>query len=80
MYRMLAVDSSVTVITWFPYAIFNMINHDRVFGEFDKADAQRVLLVYNVLGALIQTNCFTSPIIYFVCSESIRVSSKQITK
>lgn len=63
---MLALDASVTVITWLPFTLFNMIYHGRVFGEFDRAEAERVILVYDVLGGLIQTNCFTSPIIYFV--------------
>ena len=68
--RMLAVDALVTISTWLVFTGPAVMTE-----EFkDNTDRQTMLLIELFLTAIYMSNCFTTPIIYYVFNNSFKVS------
>ena len=72
---MLVVDAFMTVLTWLPYYLFYSITLS-FFSHIRASYSERQTFALDVfMFALIMTNAFSTPIVYFVFNRHFRVSS-----
>ena len=74
---MLVVDGLLTVATWLPYNIFLPLivtMNQELEAMYRRKD---IMTIETVLGAIMFTNVFSTPFVYFIFNKSFRVSTKK---
>ena len=72
---MLVVDSFATLLTWLPFNIYPAVVETLGLTKLD--DSSNIFRVFRVLTALMLTNVFSTPIVYFVFNTNFRVSNQK---
>ena len=74
---MLATDAIVTVVTWLPYCgyqIYEYGSDDGHRGIFQRYSLKQNFVPHAAFTGLLLTNCFTTPVIYYMFQSAFRVS------
>ena len=68
---MVAVDALVTFCTWLPYVVCVILEQ-----YVESVDVNPLAMM--VITAINETNCFTTPIVYFVFNKAFRVRNASL--
>ena len=72
---MLVVDSFLTLVTWLPYNIYPPVIEAAARSKSDVYDDPSAdIRGFRILTALMLTNVFSTPIVYFIFNRNVRVS------
>ena len=71
---MLVIDAFLTLITWLPYNVYEIIA-DGLGGDiFDSYTTEQLDVMSRTLVVIVITNMFSTPIVYFTFNRHFRVS------
>ena len=74
---MLATDAIVTVVTWLPYCGYQIYEYGSDNGHrgiFQRYSLKQNFVPHAAFTGLLLTNCFTTPVIYYMFQSAFRVS------
>lgn len=75
---MLVVDSFLTLVTWLPYNIYPPVIEAAARSKADVYDDPSAdIRGFRILTALMLTNVFSTPIVYFIFNRHFRVSTRK---